>query len=123
MVILGDDEIGVRGDRAICENIVIGVVADDLEVIMGSHPKECSGGEFHVVHQAGEFLPVFAPAQPGDNFLVFQEYRGGNRQGEPTSYPGVEDGENACAFARAWTRTLVSRQMIMPDAVGSGLPR
>lgn len=76
VVVFRDDEIRACGDRAVGENVVIRVVADDLEVVFRSHPLERSGGEFHVVHQEGEFPPAFATAHPGDHFLVFQEYRG-----------------------------------------------
>ena len=93
VAVLGDDVFRASGDRAIGENIVVGVVIDDLEVIMGSDPQECSGGEFHLVHQAGEFVPMLAPAHSGDDFFVFKKNPGGDGQGESACDPSVENRE------------------------------
>ena len=76
VAVLGDDVVRACGDCAIGDFVVVGVVVDDLEVIMGSDPQERSGGEFHIIHQAGGFVPMLAPAHAGNDFFVFKENPG-----------------------------------------------
>ncbi len=93
VTVLGDNVVRACGDRAVGENIVVGVVIDDLEVVVRSDPQEGSGREFHVVHQAGELAPMLASAHSGDHFFVFEENSDGHGQGEFSRNPRVEDWE------------------------------
>lgn len=93
VAVVGDNVIGTCGDRAVGENVVVWVVVDDLEMVVGSDPQDGSGGEFHVVHQSGELVPMLAPAHAGDDFFVFEENTSGDSQGEFACDPCVENRE------------------------------
>jgi hypothetical protein len=78
VAVLGDDVVCACGDRTIGELVVVRILIDDLKMVVRSDPQECSGGEFHIVHQAGELVLMLAPAHAGNDFFVFKENLGGD---------------------------------------------
>lgn len=70
------NKICTCSDRAIGKNIIVWIMVDDLEVLLGSDTQQRATSEFYTIHQAGKFLPTLPPAKPGNDFLVFQKYPG-----------------------------------------------
>ena len=92
MLVTGDDEVGVRGDGAVGEFVVVSVCGDGAEEKGGRDVKEAATSErANGGHGAHGLRRVSGGTKASHDLFVFKKNIGGDRPGKAAHGPSAED--------------------------------